>query len=130
VAVAVIIPTLIPLMSLARISTGSWGPVGYGIRAIADRAFEAAGFTRRVVAEITNLAEGANYVRHGLGIALLPQFIPVRDDLARITVTGADLNWRMSLAVPAGRAPSAAARALIAMIEATATPAAGFTWPE
>jgi DNA-binding transcriptional LysR family regulator len=56
-------------------------------------------------------------VRHGLGIALLPQFVSVRDDLARITVTDADLTWRVSLAVPAGRAPSAAARALVAMIE-------------
>jgi hypothetical protein len=48
------------------------------------------------------------------------QFVPVRDDLARITVTGADLQWRMSLAAPAGRAPSAAARALVAMIEEAA----------
>lgn len=95
-------------------------PVGFGIRAVADRAFEAAGFTRRVGIEITNLAEGADYVRHGLGIALLPQFVPVRDELARIAVTGVDLTWRMSLAVPAGRAPSAAARALVAMIAATA----------
>ena len=92
-------------------------PVGYGIRGVADRCFETAGVTRRVAVEITNLAEGADYVRYGLGIALLPQFVPVRDDLARIAVTGADLTWRMSLAVPAGRAPSAAARALVAMIE-------------
>lgn len=95
-------------------------PVGFGIRAVADRAFEAVGVTRRVAVEITNLAEGADYVRHGLGIALLPQFVPVRDDLARITVTAANLTWRVSLAVPAGRSPSAAARALVAMIDAAA----------
>ena len=59
-------------------------------------------------------------MRHGLGIALLPQFVPVRDELARVTVTGADLEWRMSLAVPAGRAPSAPARALVAMVDETA----------
>lgn len=95
-------------------------PVGFGIRAVADRAFEAAGLTRRVAVEITNLAEGTDYVRHGLGIALLPHSVSVGDDLARITVTDADLRWRVSLAVPAGRAPSAAARALVAMIEAAA----------
>lgn len=92
-------------------------PLGFGIRAVADRAFEAAGFTRRVAVELTNLAEGADYVRHGLGIALLPQSVSVRDDLARITVTDADLTWRVSLAVPAGRSSSAAARALVAMID-------------
>jgi DNA-binding transcriptional LysR family regulator len=95
-------------------------PLGFGIRAVADRAFEGAGVTRRVAVEITNLAEGADYVRHGLGIALVPRFLPIGDDLARIAVTDADLTWRVSLAVPAGRAPSAAARALVAMIEATA----------
>jgi DNA-binding transcriptional LysR family regulator len=93
-------------------------PLGFGIRAVADRAFDEAEVTRRVAVEITNLAERADYVRHGLGIALLPRFLPVRDDLARITVTDADLTWRVSLALPAGRAPSAAARALVAMIDA------------
>jgi DNA-binding transcriptional LysR family regulator len=93
-------------------------PAGYGNRVVADRAFAAAGLTRRITVEITNIAEGANYVRHGLGIALLPGFIiPRRRDLARLTVTGADLRWPMSLAIPAARTPSAAARALIAMIE-------------
>lgn len=93
-------------------------PAGYGNRVVADRAFAAAGLTRRIAVEITNIAEGADYVRHGLGIALLPRFIiPRRRDLARITVTGADLRWPMSLAVPAARTPSAAARALITMID-------------
>jgi DNA-binding transcriptional LysR family regulator len=93
-------------------------PAGYGNRTVTDRAFAAAGLTRRVAVEITNIADSADYVRHGLGIALLPHFIiPDRDDLARLTVTGADLTWPMSLAIPAARAPSAAARALTAMIE-------------
>jgi DNA-binding transcriptional LysR family regulator len=92
-------------------------PLGYGNRVVGDRAFAAAGLTRRVAVEITNIADGADYVRHGLGIALLPHFIiPERDDLARVAVTGADLNWPMSLATPTHRALSAAARALVAMI--------------
>jgi hypothetical protein len=35
--------------------------VGYGNRAVADSAFEAAGFKRRVAVEITNIAEAAAY---------------------------------------------------------------------
>ena len=92
-------------------------PLGYGNRVVGDRAFAAAGLTRRVAVEITNIADGADYVRHGLGIALLPHFIiPDRDDLARVAVTGADLNWPMSLATPTTRSLSTAARALVAMI--------------
>lgn len=95
-------------------------PAGYGTRVVADRAFATAGLTRRVAVEITNIAEGADYVHHGLGIALLPNFIIAdRDDVACLTVTGADLQFPMSLATPAGRAPSAAARALIGMVEGT-----------
>lgn len=93
-------------------------PAGYGNRVVADRAFASAGLTRRIAVEITNIAEGADYVRHGLGIALLPRFIvPRRHDLTRLTVTGADLRWPMSLAIPATRNISAAARALITMID-------------
>jgi DNA-binding transcriptional LysR family regulator len=93
-------------------------PAGFGNRTVADRAFAQAGLTRRIVVEINNIADSADYVRHGLGIALLPHFIiPDRDDLARLTVTGADLTWPMSLAIPSACAPSAAARALLAMIE-------------
>jgi DNA-binding transcriptional LysR family regulator len=92
-------------------------PTGFGNRTVADRAFAEAGLTRRVAVEINNIADSADYLRHGLGIALLPHFIiPDRDDLARLTVTGADLTWPMSLAVPAARSPNAAARALLAMI--------------
>jgi DNA-binding transcriptional LysR family regulator len=95
-------------------------PAGYGNRIVADRAFAAAGLGRRIAVEITNIAEGADYVRRGLGIALLPRFIiPRRRDLTRLIITGADLRWPVSLALPAARKPSAAARALIAMIEKT-----------
>jgi DNA-binding transcriptional LysR family regulator len=96
-------------------------PGGYGNRVVVDRAFATAGLGRRVAVEITNVADGADYVRHGLGIALLPQFIIAdRDDLVRLTVTEADLRWPMGLAVPAARSPSAAARALLGMIDAPA----------
>ncbi|GAA2297210.1 LysR family transcriptional regulator [Streptomyces kunmingensis] len=88
-------------------------PVGYGNRAVADRAFAAAGVPRHVTIEITDIATSADYVRAGLGIALLPRFLAdTTHGLAVIPVTGADLHWPLSLAAVADRTKSAAARAL------------------
>lgn len=86
-------------------------PDGYGNRAVTDRAFNAAGVPRHVVIETTSVAGGADFVRHGLGIALLPRTnITPDDDLATLPVAGADLDWPVSLASPTGRTPGAAAR--------------------
>lgn len=92
-------------------------PVGYGNRAVVDRAFAAAAVPRRVTIEFPDVATGTDFVRHGLGIALLPRFIlGDATGLATLTVTGADLEWPLSLATPADRAPGAATRALISLI--------------
>jgi DNA-binding transcriptional LysR family regulator len=91
-------------------------PVGYGNRAVADRAFAAAGLDRRVAIEITDIATGADFVRNGLGVALLPRFVLAGARGVRtLPVTDADLDWPLSVAVAAGRAPGAAARAMIAL---------------
>lgn len=92
-------------------------PLGYGNRALVDRAFAVAAVPRRVTIEITDSATGADFVRHGLGIALLPRFILGEPEgLTRLRVTGSDLTLPLSLATPADRALSAAARALVALI--------------
>ncbi|GAA4963772.1 LysR family transcriptional regulator [Kineococcus glutinatus] len=99
-------------------------PVGYGNRTVADRAFAAASVARRVGIEITDIATGADFVRHGLGIALLPRFvIAERPGTRRLTVTGADLTWPLSLAVPTNRPLGAAARALRDLIAQRTAPA-------
>jgi DNA-binding transcriptional LysR family regulator len=93
-------------------------PVGYGNRAVTDRAFASTGTTRRVTIEVTDIATAPAYVRHGLGIALLPRFaLHDIQDLAVLPVTGADLGWPMSLATPKNRSTSAAAAALVKMIQ-------------
>ena len=95
-------------------------PVGYGNRSVADRAFEAAGVRRRVSIEITDIATATAYVRHGLGIALLPRFVIGADDeVIAVRVVGADLDWPMSLATPKDRTPSSAANALLELIRTT-----------
>ena len=91
---------------------------------MADRAFAAASLTRRVTTEITDIATGADFVRHGLGIALLPRFaLAGGAGIAVLEVDGADLVWPLSLAVPAARAPSAAARAMIGLAREFVRPA-------
>ncbi|MDR7084707.1 DNA-binding transcriptional LysR family regulator [Arthrobacter ginsengisoli] len=93
-------------------------PVGYGNRAVSDRAFASTGTSRRVIIEVTDIATAPAYVRNGLGLALLPRFV-LQDihDLAVRPVTGADLGWPMSLATPRNRTLSAAAAALVKLIK-------------
>lgn len=91
-------------------------PVGYGNRAVTDRAFATAGLSRRVTIEISDIASGADHVRHGLGIALLPRFaIGDAEGVTMLRVTDADLDWALSLATAVDRPASAAARALITL---------------
>ncbi|MFE3270355.1 LysR family transcriptional regulator [Streptomyces sp. NPDC059215] len=91
-------------------------PIGYGNRTVTDSAFAAAGIDRQVVIEITDIATGPAYVQQGLGIALLPRFaVPRSQDLRQLTVTEADLNSPVALAVSKSRQPTAAARALMEM---------------
>jgi DNA-binding transcriptional LysR family regulator len=93
-------------------------PIGFGNRTLVDRAFAAAGVGRRVTVEVIDISTGASFVRHGLGIAILPRFAVHEDqDLEVRTVTGANLDWPLGVAVSALRAPSAAARALLALID-------------
>ena len=93
-------------------------PTGYGNRAVVDRAFDAASLRRHVVLEVTDVATGADFVRHGLGIAILPQFVvPEAPDLATLTIDDADLTWPMAVASSSTRAPSAAARAMRSLFE-------------
>lgn len=91
-------------------------PLGFGTRAVTDAAFTAASVPRRVTLEISDVETGTAFVREGLGIALIPRFVlGPADNPSRLTVTGADLGWPVSLAVPTDRTPSAAAQAMIAL---------------
>ncbi|MFD7065469.1 LysR family transcriptional regulator [Streptomyces sp. NPDC059906] len=91
-------------------------PRGYGNRTVTDRVFADASVARRVAIEITDVATGVDFVRHGLGVALLPRFVlGDAQDVATLTVSDANLEWPLSLALPSERAQGAAARAMIAM---------------
>lgn len=94
-------------------------PLGYGNRIVTDKAFVDAGVQRRVTIEVTNIASGASYVREGLGVAILPPCVVPNDPRGLVVkhVAGADLDWPLGVAVSALRRPSAAARALVALID-------------
>ncbi len=93
-------------------------PPGWGNRVLVDRAFAAAGVERRVTVEVANLTAVPDYVHHGLGIALVPDLdLLLADDVHPIAVSGVDLRWTLSLATSATRRPSAALRALLALVD-------------
>ncbi|MGR7001976.1 LysR substrate-binding domain-containing protein [Yinghuangia aomiensis] len=97
-------------------------PVGYGNRTVADRAFAGAGLERQVALEVTEITTGAQYVRHGFGVTLLPDFAaPTDPDLRTLTVSDHPLTWTLSVATAATRRPGAAVRALLGMVDAFVT---------
>ena len=94
-------------------------PVGWGTRAIVDRAFAAAGIDRQVTFEVADYATAAGLVSNGLGVAFVPASAATGlDGVAHVPVAsrGADppaLIWRIQVATAASRRPSAAARAFL-----------------
>jgi DNA-binding transcriptional LysR family regulator len=90
-------------------------PPGWGNRAVVDRAFAAAGLDRQVPFEVADFAAAAGLVAAGLGIAFLPASVTAAlTELAVIEISGPDLIWSISVATPAHRRLSAAARAFLA----------------
>jgi DNA-binding transcriptional LysR family regulator len=68
---------------------------------------------------VSDLRTGADFVREGLGVAILPLFaVPEGLGLKNVTVSDADLDWPLGVATSAIRSPSAATRALLALIDA------------
>ncbi|GAB2806844.1 LysR family transcriptional regulator [Lentzea nigeriaca] len=124
-----VVPKNHPLATKEEVSIGDLAgldfidsPVGYGNRAVVDRAFAQAAVPRRVTLEMADIFTGVDYVRHGLGVALLPNYILGNaQGVTTLKVTGADLRWPLGLARPADRAPTAAARALIAVVQEIVT---------
>ena len=94
-------------------------PLGYANRAAADQVFAAARIERRIAAEVSGMDAVADFVRHGVGIAIVPSFAARGDDAVRtLKVKDKDLEWSLHVAVPRRRKPTAAVRALIGLVDA------------
>jgi DNA-binding transcriptional LysR family regulator len=96
----------------------------WAIRRLNDRAFSELGQPRRVAFETNDVDELLEVVGRGLGVAMIPtsacrrargvRFLELREPAPR---------WRIGVAVPRGRPPAPAARALFAALMP------GVDWP-
>jgi DNA-binding transcriptional LysR family regulator len=93
-----------PLISLPR---------GTGVRAAFDAACAEAGFTPRIVLEASALPMVAHLAGTGLGVAIMPESVPLPGNLAMARIASPQVRSRLELAWNPAAAASPAARALI-----------------
>lgn len=116
-------------------------PVGFGNRRIVDDAFTRLGLQRSVSVEVTDVTDAAAYVRHGLGVSLVPDWpgTVAGAQVRAIVVRRPDLPLVLSIGVSTTRTTSAAAQALIDLIPTYTAPHPGegsdpgqhpFSWRE
>lgn len=94
-------------------------PIGHAARAVTDRVFAAARIERRIAVEVDALDAAAGFVRHGVGVAIVPPFVVRGDDAVRmVKVKDESMEWSLHLATPRRRKPTAAVRALTGLVDA------------
>jgi DNA-binding transcriptional LysR family regulator len=92
-------------------------PPGFGNRKMVDRAFDTIGMPRRIQVEVPELTTIPDYVRAGLGVAVVPDLeLAEEPDVAKVPIKGTELTWTLSVATAAGRRPSRAVTALLDLI--------------
>jgi DNA-binding transcriptional LysR family regulator len=91
-------------------------PVGWGIRAIVDRAFEQAGVRREIAVEVSDVPTAVELVRAGFGCAFLSRSLA--SGAGPVALRGVDPSpvFEVSLVTPAGRQLSAAAAGLVDLL--------------
>ncbi|GAB3575021.1 LysR family transcriptional regulator [Amycolatopsis endophytica] len=110
-----------PVVTLTELAEESFVdfPVGWGNRALVDRAFAGAGLSRSVPLEVSDYATARALVGQGLGVG----FVPARAaagmrGVVAVPVGPESLRWSVSLVHSAVRPLSPAARALLAEVRA------------
>ncbi|WP_285567974.1 LysR family transcriptional regulator [Actinoallomurus iriomotensis] len=94
-------------------------PSGYAGRAVTDQVFAAARIERRIAVEVDSLDAAAGFVRHGVGVAIVPPFAVRGDDAVRtVKIKDESMEWSLHLATPRRRKPTAAVRALAELVDA------------
>jgi DNA-binding transcriptional LysR family regulator len=85
----------------------------WAIRVVNDRVFAALDQPRHVAFVMNDVDELLSIVRHGLAVAVVPRSVSERAPDVRFTALRKPApTWRVGVAVPSGRPPSPAARAL------------------
>ena len=96
----------------------------WAIRIVNDRAFADLGLPRRVAFEMNDVDDLLEVVGRGLGVAILPTSACRRSRRVRfVALRGPAPRWRTGVAVPRGRPPTPAARALFEAL------VPGVEWP-
>jgi DNA-binding transcriptional LysR family regulator len=91
-------------------------PSGFGNRVLMDQVFDAAGIERRIAVEAGGIGSAVEFVRHGVGLAVLPAYAIKDDDAIRpVRITGQTFEWSLYMATlrKRKRKPTAALRALL-----------------
>ncbi len=100
---------------------------GFGNRTTVDRAFDSAGIPRRVQVEVPDLTTVPEYVRAGLGVAVVPAIgVGEQPGVARLRLTDVDLTWTLSAITLSGKRPSRAVTALLDLMLDSIRPGAAF----
>jgi DNA-binding transcriptional LysR family regulator len=94
-------------------------PRGYGLRIETDRGFR--DVARQVAFEVTRVELVTQFIRHGLGVAILPESVArsqeLRGGLILAEISDAELTRQVRLVHPSPPALSAVGRAFVASVE-------------
>ncbi len=94
-------------------------PPGFGTRTLIDQTFDAAGINRQVVVEALGIDNGVQFVRHGVGLSILPGYAVADEEAIRaVPIKDQDFQWSLYMATLRKRKPSVALRALLGLVVA------------
>ena len=110
-----------PLAARSRVELAALGsetiidfPDGWGTRMANDRAFAAAGLTRRIAYEVNDTGSVIGFIRHGLAVGLFPaSFFEEASGVVLVPIRGRAPQFVTAIATPSNRRPTAATRALL-----------------
>jgi DNA-binding transcriptional LysR family regulator len=92
-------------------------PPGFGTRTMIDQTFEAAGIGRHVAVEALGIDNGVQFVRHGVGLGILPGYaIAGEESIRAVPIKDQDFQWSLYMATLRKRKPSVALRALLGLV--------------
>jgi DNA-binding transcriptional LysR family regulator len=119
------VPDEHPLSGAGRVSLAQLAefpfvdsPPGFGNRIMMDGAFAAAGVEREVILEVADIRTAVHYIRAGLGIGFLSRFLVAdHSGLDTVEIADWDLTWQLTVATSATRRVSAAAQAILNLLE-------------
>jgi DNA-binding transcriptional LysR family regulator len=93
-------------------------PPGYASRIVADQVFAAVRTERRIAVEAGGVEDAIGFVRHGVGVAIVPGYAARGDDAVRsVKVKDETPEWSLHVATPRKRKPTAAVRALVDLVD-------------